>query len=389
MSKNTKVCILSTVHPAFDDRIFHKEAKTLAQAGYDVTLIAQHDGDTEVEGVRIIGLSKPKNRFTRILILTWRAFWLALRQRADIYHFHDPELLPWGALLRLTTRARCIYDVHENVKKQILNKVWLSPWTRKLLSWAYMLVERTCLPLINEIVIAEDSYSANYRGQRDVIALRNYPILTYMEAYTDDIKSDKWADDTFKVVYVGGITKLRGALELVEALKGIVTDGHREAVLNLIGPVIPIGLKNELKSSIQKYNLERNVRIPGAVPHEKVFGILTQSHIGIAVLHPDPNYLESLPVKLFEYMAAGLPVIASNFPLWKEIVEGNECGLTVDPLDPKEIAQAIEYLITHPEEARVMGESGRRAVIEKYNWETEGRKLLELYEKILGERVAG
>lgn len=102
-------------------------------------------------------------------------------------------------------------------------------------------------------------------------------------------------------------------------------------------------------------------------------------------MHPDPNYVESLPVKLFEYMAAGLPVIASNFPLWKEIVEGNECGLTVDPLNPKEIAETIEYLVKHPEERKRMGENGKRAVKEKYNWEQEAKKLLAVYERLLAK----
>ena len=123
--------------------------------------------------------------------------------------------------------------------------------------------------------------------------------------------------------------------------------------------------------------------MPGPVLHEKVSELLAQARVGVATLHPDPNYLGSLPTKLFEYMAAGLPVVASNFPLWKEIVEGNKCGLTVNPLDPEEIAHAIEYLINHPDEARRMGENGRQAVLEKYNWETEGKKLLALYEKLL------
>ena len=172
-----KVCILTTVHPPFDTRIFHKQAKTLARAGYDVTLIAQHDGDRVVEGVRVIGLPKPHNRFTRIFGLTWRAFRLALRQRADVYHFHDPELLPAGALLKLFTKAKVIYDVHENVPKQILNKAWLPSWSRRLVALAYMLIERGLLPFIDEIIIAEDSYIENYRDRKNVVAIRNDPLL--------------------------------------------------------------------------------------------------------------------------------------------------------------------------------------------------------------------
>ena len=185
------------------------------------------------------------------------------------------------------------------------------------------------------------------------------------------------------VTYVGGITRLRGVVQMVEALRILQTAKLLQVMLNLVGPVIPASLESELDSLIQQYDLEENVFTPGLAPHEEVFEILYKSHVGIAVLHPDPNYIESLPTKLFEYMATGLPVIASNFPLWKEIVEGNRCGSTVNPLDPEEIARAIEYLINHPDEARRMGENGRRAVLEKYNWENESKKLLKLYEGLL------
>lgn len=384
MSKKAKICILSTVHPAFDDRIFHKEAKTLVQAGYDVTLIAQHDGDTVVEGIRIKGLPKPKNRFTRIFGLTWRAFRLALRQRADVYHFHDPELLPWGVLLKLFTRAKIIYDVHENVPKQILNKEWLPRWSRRLTALVYMLAERGTLPFVDKIVIAEDSYIKNYPGRENVISIRNYPSFPRFAITIAKTQLERESSKIYNVVYVGGVTKLRGALELVEALKILKESGYQTIALTLIGPVTPLNLDRELQHLIRQYGLTENVHILGPVPHEEVFGILAQSHVGVAILHPDPNYVESLPIKLFEYMAAGLPVVASNFPLWREIVEGNACGLCVNPLDPKAIAEAIEYLLTHPEEARRMGQNGRQAVEEKYNWEKEAQKLLALYEELIG-----
>jgi len=378
-----KVCILTTVHPPFDTRIFHKQAKTLVKAGYDVTLIVQHNKNEVVDGVKIIALPKPRNRFTQMLSLTWRAFRLALRQKANIYHFHDPELLSWGALLKLTTKAKIIYDVHENVRKQILNKTWLPSWSRSFLSAAYVLVERICLPFIDEIIIAEDSYIENYQGRKNAVALRNYPILTYLEPREDVDKTNRGAGHSFKVIYVGGLTRLRGALELVEAMRIVKADGYEEVRLDLIGPITSLELKRKLDTVICQHDLEGHVSIPGPILHEQVHEILSQSQVGMAVLHPDPNYVDSLPTKLFEYMAAGIPVIASNFPLWKEIVEGNECGLTVDPLNPEEIAEAIEYLLNHPEEQRKMSENGRRAVLEEYNWKKEGEKLLALYAELL------
>lgn len=370
-----KVCILTSVHPPFDTRIFHKQAKSLTKAGYDVTFIAQHDKGEVVDGVEIIALPKPRNRFWRMLG-TWKVFKAARRQQADIYHFHDPELLPVGLLLKLLTKAKVIYDVHENVKRDILTKQWLSKGIRWPMSLIYQLSEKIGLVFIDRIIIAEDSYAKNYRGYNNVLAVRNYPIISPSK----DARQDRHAQPT--IIYVGLISEPRGVLELLESIE-LLKRKYATILLMLVGPVYPTSLEEKIQGLACQFDIEDNVRLVGRIDHEKVHEILQPCHVGVAVLHPTPNYLESLATKLFEYMTAGLPVVASNFPLWKEVVEGNSCGLTVNPLDPWEIAGAIEYLLDHPDEAREMGENGRKAVLEKYNWENESKKLLALYEDLL------
>ena len=110
--------------------------------------------------------------------------------------------------------------------------------------------------------------------------------------------------------------------------------------------------------------------------------LLNSARAGLVLLHPRINYVDALPIKLFEYMAVGIPVIASDFPLWRTIVDGANCGILVDPMKPEQIAKAIDWLLDNPREARKMGERGRRAVLERYNWSLEEKKLIELYDKL-------
>jgi len=375
---NKKVCILTSVHTPFDTRIFHKQAKSLLKASYDVTLIAQHDRDELVGGIRMIALPKPKNRLWRMLGI-WRVCKLAFMQKAEIYHLHDPELIPITVLLKLFTNGKVIYDVHENIKYDILSKSWLPKGTKRLFSLMYQLTEKLSFPFIDKIIIAEDSYTKNYRKQDNILALRNYPILSFLKEPSEA----KNARPT--LVYVGGVTEVRGVWELVESVR-LLKPRYDNILLTLAGPIYPVSLEEKIGKLLEQFNLQQNVHSVGRIKHEEVYTILPRCHVGMAILHPTPNHIESLVTKLFEYMAAGLPVIASNFPLWKELIEGNNCGLNVDPLNPEEIAKAVAYLIEHPNEARKMGENGRKAVVVKYNWETESKKLIDVYENLLRGR---
>ena len=368
-----KVVHLTTVHPPFDTRIFHKEAKTLAQAGYEVVLIAQNERNEVVDGVKIVALPRPRNRFARIFGLTWRAFHLALYRRADVYHFQDQELLPIGVLLKLLTRAKVIYDVHEDVPQQILTKYWIPALLRRPVAAVFNAVEKLLARAVDAVVVATEGIAERFAQFKPVV-VHNYPHLKMLPN-----PSTRHREGEEKVVvYVGGISKPRGAIEMVRALEYL--NPAWDVRLDLIGRFEPPELEQEFQS-LPGY---QQVRFWGWMRPEDVYAHLAKADIGLVCLHPVLRFMVAWPVKLFEYMAAGLPVVASNFPLWKEIVEGNRCGITVDPLDPKAIAQAIEYLLTHPEEARQMGKNGRRAVKERYNWEREGENLLKLYGELLG-----
>lgn len=362
---------LTTVHPPFDTRIFHKQAKTLVEAGYKVTLIAQHEQDEIVDRVKILALPKPRNRFTRIFGLTWRAFRLAWKQRADVYHFHDPELLLVGILLKLFTKGKVIYDVHEDVPQQILTKYWIPTLFRRSLAFLLNIMEKLAARFLDAVVVATEGIAEKF-SKHNPIVIHNYPDLAMLPT----VQSASAGGNERVLIYVGGISRLRGAIEMVDALECL--SNIDKLRLDLIGRFEPACLEAELRKA-QGY---QHVRFLGWLSPEKVYERLAQADIGLVCLHPEPRYSVALPVKLFEYMAAGLPVVASNFPLWEDIVQGNRCGITVDPLDPREIAEAIEHLLKTPKLRKEMGENGRKAVEEKYNWGAEEKKLLGLYEEI-------
>lgn len=371
-----KICHLSSVHPPFDTRIFHKVCKSLAKAGYDVTLVAQHDKDEVVEGIRIVSLLKPKNRIERMTRTVWAAYRKALKIDVDIYHLHDPELIPMGLLLKLHGK-RVIYDMHENLPKQIKNKHWINPWCRNLISKFVYWAERFLLINI-PIVFAEDSYRKDYLWVKNYTTILNMPLINQLRSLKKEFpKSGK-----LSIGYIGGISEERGSLTTIEALK-ILKEHGIEPRFECVGLIDKLHKQGLLRLR-EEYKLH-NVVFHGYMPAHEGWSIIAQCGIGLAVLHPILNYVESYPTKIFEYMAMELPVIASNFPLYQEIVEDAECGICVDPLNPEEIAEAIQFIIDHPAEAEQMGKNGRRAVEEKYNWGREEKKLLGFYEEIRGQ----
>lgn len=368
-----KIVILTSVHTAFDVRIFHKQAISLAKAGYNVTLIAQHDKDEKVDGVRIVSLPKSSNRLQRMTKLVFRILRLALREKAKVYHFHDPELIPVGLLLKLLG-AKVIYDVHEDCPADIRTKCWLSPFTANIIAYVFNIFEKICSCFFDAIITATEDISKRFRSSK-VVIIHNYPILHYFAEKVSTKLYRKYCT----IIYIGGLAKNRGIGEIVKSLEYI--DERLQVKMKLLGEFTETYFEKELRA-IEAFS---RVDFVGLVPYKDVISHLSSADIGLVLIHPLPHFMKSMPIKLFEYMSAGLPVIASNFPLWKEIIEGNNCGLTVDPMKPREIAEAIEYLLKRPELMEEMGKNGQMAVLEKYNWEQESNKLLNLMTKLTEE----
>jgi glycosyltransferase involved in cell wall biosynthesis len=357
-------CIITTVHPPFDNRIFHKQARSLVKAGYRVTLIAQHDRHEVVNDVEIIPLSKSHNRMLRML-RTVIAFRLALKQKADVYHFHDPELIPVCLILKLLGK-RVIYDVHEDYPSQIITKHWIPSILRKPLSILMNIVERIGARVFDGIVVVSDSHKERFPEEKRVV-ISNFPSLEY---FKELMKPREIQSELPVAIYTGLLSRKRGIKQVVEAfslLKGVE--------LWLVGRFDERSFQEEIEPSISS-----NVKIWGLKPFEEVVKLLKGANIGISCLLPLPIYLNTLPTKILEYMAAGIPIVASDFPFYRDFVDG--CGLLVNPLDPEDIARAVRQLLDNPELMQDMGKEGQRRVKEIYNWEQESQKLLSFYRRI-------
>jgi hypothetical protein len=365
-----RVAHLTTTHDAFDTRVFQKECRTLAAAGYDVSLVVPHDADTVRDGVRIVAVPKPASRAGRALVTAWRVFGAARRIRPDVAHVHDPELLPHALLLRLLG-ARVIYDAHEHLPNDVRSKHYLPAFLRGALAGLVDVLERGACALMDGVVTVTPGIATRFPPGRTSL-VRNLPLLAEFPVRPAVTLGGRRP----VVLYLGGLNRIRGAREMVRAIARV--DASLGAELWLAGRFDPPALEQELA---REPGWARTRHL-GWCPRERVLELLGEARVGLLTLQPAPNHLDSLPIKMFEYMAAGLPVVASRFAAWEPVLAG--AGLLVDPADPDAIARAIERLLAHPDEAQAMGAAGRAAIVAELHWEREANELFGLYRRVAG-----
>ncbi|MFV0924865.1 glycosyltransferase family 4 protein [Pseudomonas palmensis] len=365
-----KVAHVTSVHTRYDIRIFRKQCRTLAAHGHDVSLVvADGRGDEVSDGVKIVDAGASRGRLNRMFRTTRNVFNKALDLQADIYHLHDPELIPVGLKLKKYGKV-VIFDSHEDVPKQLMSKPYLHPLVRRLISFAFARYERFACPRLDAILTAtpfiRDKFLAFHPR---VLDINNFPMVGELDAMVP------WNEKHDEVCYVGGITSIRGIREVVKSLQFLKTPAR----LNLVGQFSEPSVEAEVK----KLEGWGRVIACGQLGRAQVRDVLGRSLAGLVTFHPLPNHVDAQPNKMFEYMSSGIPVIASNFPLWREIIEGSQCGICVDPMNSHAIAEAIDFLVNNPAQAEAMGRNGQRAVNEHYNWDQEGRKLIDFYSSLI------
>lgn len=364
-----KVCHITSVHTRYDIRIFVKECVTLAKSSYDVALIvADGRGYEFTKKVNIYDIGRPLNRRDRLLNTGKKIYAKVLQLNPKIVHFHDPELMFIG--LRLAKDGyQVVYDVHEDVPKQILNKHWIPSILRPLASFLMKQVESYVAKRIAGVVVTTPIIAKRFLTyNKNTVTVCNYPLI---QDYSNLVETP-WSEREDALCYVGSISKTRGIIQLINSLT--LSKLH----LKLAGIV-----SSDLTlADLQKLDGYNWVDYLGVLPHKQVSDLLAKSKIGMVTLLPTPSYVEALPIKLFEYMLAGVPVVASDFDFWREIVLQYNCGVLVNPCNINQIADACKHLIENPEIAVTMGQNGRKAILDHFNWSEQAKILAHLYSKL-------
>lgn len=317
-------------------------------------------------------LPRPRNRWSRLVRTSVQVYAAARAERGELFHFHDPELLGVGLLLRWRG-FQVIYDVHEDVPATMAYKYYIPAFLRPLCARVLDGVEKSAARRFSAVVVATPAIGDRFASvARRVVLVQNFPRREELA----DLGGVPYRLRQPQVAYLGVISEARGILQMVRAM-GLLSQSLG-ARLQLAGAFSPASLRARASREAGWDTVDEL----GVLSRADVGRLLGSAKVGLVLLHPERNYLVAYATKMFEYMAAGIPVIASDFPLWRRIVTQAGCGLLVDPLDPHQIKEAITYLLEHSEEAEAMGERGRQAIRDSFNWETEASKLIELYDSL-------
>ncbi|MGP8321586.1 MAG: glycosyltransferase family 4 protein [Methanosarcinaceae archaeon] len=372
-----KICMLTTIHQPFDTRVFHKESKSLLKAGHVVTLIAPSDtaSKNNVDGIQVITIKKPNLKILHPITML-RVFIAGLRQDCDVYHCHEPGSLFVCTLLKFFRRTKLVYDAHEHYPSIISQNTMFPKYLKQLVDKIVDISEKTLCKFTDIIITVNYSLEKRYEKIKDVVVLFNVPILELFNV-SNSIKEKSI------LISLGNISEKRGFDKLLFSMKAI-KNNNKNVKLLIVGKISDTQkFSNWVGDYIKTNGLEKNIEFIDWIPHSDVVRYIETSTVGIILFQPTHyNNLIGLPNKLFEYMACRIPVIASDFPEIHKVVDESNCGILVDPTNIQEITDAILWLLEHPEEAEQMGDNGRKAVEETYNWENMEKRLFKLYCKL-------
>lgn len=365
-----KICMLTSGHDVYDNRIYYKEVLSLKKKYDQIYIVAPGEKDfTTKDGIIVKCFPKRKSWYDRIRPMK-DMFKIAKDIKADVYHAHEPDSFQVAIKLKKTINSKAVYDSHEYHpeafaehfkygRNQIQKIVYI--YEKKLAKQADYIVT------VNQLLV--DKFK---KYNQNVALVPNYPVLK-------EKNFEKGESEVPSYVYVGGISEDRGIFEILKAIK-LVNKNYK---YTFIGPFKSNVVKNNVEDYVSQNLSGKNITFTGKIPHIKVFDYLRTCDAGFVLLQPNNwRYVNSEPIKIFEYMMSETAVIASDFPMMRNIVKSSNCGILVKPDRAQDIAKAIEYIGENREKARKMGINGYNKVKELYNWDKCSNNLFKAYEDL-------
>ncbi len=363
-----RVCVITTVHPPNDIRI-SKELDTLVKAGYDVVYIAQK-GKFDNDKVTFWPITVYHDRINRLIKGSREALQKALDANADIYHFHDPELIGLGTKLKHRGK-KVVYDIHEEYPSVILSKNWIPKIFRSPIARFTDVYERRAVEQMNGIVVVVPEQLERFPNKKEVAILPNYPETEFLNSMRKNTDEER-----VRFVYSGSIDVDRSIKEMMDAF--FMLNDKYNISLDLLGPIH----NEELKEYINHKQKESDaLTYRGVLPYNDAIEVVSQCDIGLMVMHRGRSKEMSSPLKMFEYLGLGLPIIASDFKKWHEVLDERPCALFVDSDSAEDIAEKMEILIKD-EKLRSQMRDNAIEISRKYTWKSVEDRLLKLYRSL-------
>ncbi|MDD2367101.1 MAG: glycosyltransferase family 4 protein [Desulfuromonadaceae bacterium] len=374
-----KICLLSSMHPPRDKRVFDKEAMSLVSAGYNVVhLCPGNESDNGVfGGVEIACYRRPSGIKDRILQL-FRLYKMASAIDADAYHCNEVDSWFVGVLLKIFRNKLCVFDVHEHYPSTFAESRF-PRWVQPAVSTLIRGVFRLLLPFTDRLVLAKKTVSDDFpNSDMKKVIVSNFTPMSGIN-FTGEREVVPKGNEVI-LIHLGLFGKIRGWPQVLQALN---TMNNKNVRLEIIGEFND-GSRAEFDSKVRDYGLQNRIVVYDWMPFEEAFKHLTQAHIGLVVFQPGIlNHVYAMPHKMFDYMAAGMAVICPEFAVEvAPFVQDSGCGLLVDTADPTDLAKKLDELVSSPDLIKAMGERGQQAVKDLYNWESEANRLILMYKEL-------
>ncbi|WP_251860923.1 glycosyltransferase family 4 protein [Clostridium sp. Marseille-Q2269] len=367
-----KICMLTSGHDVFDNRIYYKEILSLKKLYKDIYLIAPGYKDFITNDGIVVKCFPPRKNWRDRIRPMKDMFNIAKSLQADVYHAHEPDSFQVATKLKKNLNCKIIYDSHEYHPEAFAEHFGFIKSPMKKLIYLYeksLGKKADYIITVNKLLVNKfKKYNLN------VELIPNYPVLKDKEFMKE--KVDK---PTF--IYVGGLRQDRGILKILEAIQLVE---KQKCKYIFVGPFETKEFESRCCKFKEKYLKSEDIVFTGKISHVEVFDYLKKANAGFVILQPDNwRYVNAEPIKLFEYMSSKTAIIGSDFPMVRNIVEESESGLLVEPTSPKDIAKAIERISNNLENTKIMGEKGYLKVKEQYNWLVCQKRLLNIYIKLI------